>query len=192
MSTSHSEVVIDHEGDLSPSQEPVLFLGFLFLEANLLLNWGFWMILFRAEAIFASSISKFGKFFPITDREDFSSSKESTISTSLIHNIASDGKSEPFETCVLNRVFHTKNDAGVGNLSNCNSDICCLCCPTTQFCGNSTSIVELVVNGLDAKVGIGIVPQFCPSPLVRLAFPLGWWSDEILRGKSKGESNVES
>ena len=52
------------------------------------------MILFRAEAIFASSISKFWKSFPQTDREDFNSSKESTISTSLIHNIASDGKSK--------------------------------------------------------------------------------------------------
>ena len=115
------------------------------------------MIFFEAEASLASNISKFGKFFPITDREDFSSSKESAISTSLIHNIAADGKSEPFETSVLNRVFHTKNDAGVGNLSNCNSYICCLCCPTIGFCGNSTGIVELVVNGFVANVGIGIV-----------------------------------
>ena len=50
------------------------------------------MILFRARAIFASSITKFGKFFPETDREDFNSSSESTISTSLIDNVASDGK----------------------------------------------------------------------------------------------------
>ena len=53
----------------------------LLLEADLLLELGI-------------SISKFGKFFPATDREDFNSSKESTISTSLIHSIASDGKSE--------------------------------------------------------------------------------------------------
>ena len=39
-------------------------------------------------------ISKFGKFFPESDREDFNSSNEATISTSLIHDIASDGKSE--------------------------------------------------------------------------------------------------
>ena len=56
------------------------------------------MILFKAEAILASNISKFGKFFPAVDREDFSSSHESTISTSLIHNIASDGKSEQVVT----------------------------------------------------------------------------------------------
>ena len=51
------------------------------------------MILFRAEAILASSTSKFGKFLSATDRDDLNSSIESTISTSLIHNIAFDGKS---------------------------------------------------------------------------------------------------
>ena len=91
MSASHSKVVVDHEGDLSSSLKPVLFLGFLLLDADLLLEL---MILFRAEAIFASSISKFGKSFPQTDREDFNSSKESTIFTFLVHNIASDGESE--------------------------------------------------------------------------------------------------
>ena len=50
--------------------------------------------LFSAEAIFASSSSKFGKFSPAIDREDLNSSTESTISTYLIHNIASEGKSE--------------------------------------------------------------------------------------------------
>ena len=73
----------DHEGDLSPSQEPILLLGFLFLETDLFLNWDFWMILFRVEAIFATDISKFGNFLPAIDREDSNSSDES-ISTSLI------------------------------------------------------------------------------------------------------------
>ena len=50
------------------------------------------MILFTEEAIFASSISKFGKSFRYTDRDDFRSSKESAISTSLIHNMSSDRK----------------------------------------------------------------------------------------------------
>ena len=62
------------------------------------LNWEFLMILFRAESIFASSISKFEKFFQETDHEDFNSSIESTISTSLIQNIASDEKSEQVAT----------------------------------------------------------------------------------------------
>ena len=43
------------------------------------------MILFSAEAILASSTSKFGIGIPLVDDEDFKSSTESTISTSLIH-----------------------------------------------------------------------------------------------------------
>ena len=100
------------------------------------------MILFRAAAIFTSSISKFGEFFPATDREVFRFSKESTISTSLIHTIASDGQSEQVVTWFLNRIFQTKNDWGLGNLSNCNSDISCRCCPTIEFCWKSTSVTE--------------------------------------------------
>ena len=67
------------------------------------------MILFKAEATLPSSISKFGKFFPAIDREDFKSSNESTISTSLIHNMASDGKSEQVVTWFLNFIFQHKN-----------------------------------------------------------------------------------
>ena len=40
MSTSHSKVVVDHESDLSSSEEPILFLGFLFLETDLHLEVG--------------------------------------------------------------------------------------------------------------------------------------------------------
>ena len=34
MSASHSKVEADHEGDLSSSKKPVLFLGFLLLETD--------------------------------------------------------------------------------------------------------------------------------------------------------------
>ena len=54
-----------------------------------------------------------------------------------------------------------------GNLSNCISDICCLCCPTIGFCGISTGINELIVDGLLANIGIGIVPLFCSSSLAK-------------------------
>ena len=66
------------------------------------------MILFKAEAIFASNMSKFGKFLPATDRDDFNSSIESTISTSLIHNKASEGNSEQTVTWFLNLIFQHK------------------------------------------------------------------------------------
>ena len=47
------------------------------------------MIRFSVEAILASSTSKFGIRIPLTDDEDFKSSTESTIYTSLIQCIAS-------------------------------------------------------------------------------------------------------
>ena len=52
------------------------------------------MILFSAEAIFASSTSKFGIEIPLVDDEDLNSSTESTNSTSLVHCIASVGNCE--------------------------------------------------------------------------------------------------
>ena len=52
------------------------------------------------------------------DCEDFRSSTESTISTLLIHNIASDGVPEQARTWVLNLFFQHENVDGVGNLSN--------------------------------------------------------------------------
>ena len=62
------------------------------------------MIFFKADVIFASRISKFGKLCPSIDRDVLRSSTESTISTSLIHNIASVEKLEQetylgLETC---------------------------------------------------------------------------------------------
>ena len=59
--------------------------------------------------------SKFGNFLPATDRDDFNSSIESTISTSLIHDIASEGKSEQIVTWFLNLIFQHENVEGVGD-----------------------------------------------------------------------------
>ena len=72
------------------------------------------MILFSAEAILASSTSKFGIEILRIDDEDFKSSTESTISTSLIHCIASVGNCEQVHTSVLNLIFQQANVAGVG------------------------------------------------------------------------------
>ena len=77
----------------------------------------FWMILFSAGAIFTSRTSKSGIRIPLTDNEDFKSSTESTISTSLIHSIASVGNCEQIHTSVLNPIFQQADVAGVGNLS---------------------------------------------------------------------------
>ena len=75
------------------------------------------MILFSAEATLASSTSKFGTEIPLIDDEDFISSTESTISTSLIHCIASVGNCEQVHTSVLNLIFQQASVAGIGNLS---------------------------------------------------------------------------
>ena len=72
------------------------------------------MILFEAETIIASNISKFGKFLPAIDRKDFNSSTEKTISTSFIHNIAPEGKSEQVVIWFLNLIFQYKSEDGVG------------------------------------------------------------------------------
>ena len=75
------------------------------------------MILFSAEAILASGTSKSGIRIPLTDDEDFKSSTESTISTSLIQCIASVGNCEQVHTSVLNLIFQQANVDGVRNLS---------------------------------------------------------------------------
>ena len=74
------------------------------------------MILFSAEAILASSTSKFGIEIPRIDDEDLNSSTESTNSTSLIHCIASVGNCEQVHTSVLNLIVQQAKVDGVGEL----------------------------------------------------------------------------
>ena len=85
------------------------------------------MILFSAEAILASSTSKFGIEMQRENNEDLNSSTESTNSTSLIHCIASVGNCEQVHTSVLNLIFQQADVAGVGNLSKWRSEICSRC-----------------------------------------------------------------
>ena len=74
------------------------------------------MVLFIAEAILASSISKFDIEIPRVDDEDLNSSTESTNSTSLIH-CASVRNCEQVHTSILNLIFQQAKVAGVGDLS---------------------------------------------------------------------------
>ena len=57
---------------------------------------------------------------------------------------------------------------GVGNLSNCSPDICCLCGPNIEFFGNYTGIIELIVDSLPANVGIGIVLETIRTGAMRV------------------------
>ena len=122
MGPSDPELFVDQVGNLSTSKETFCSSRLIFL-----LKWRFWMILFRAEAILASSTSKFGIEIPRIDDEDLNSSTESTNSTSLIHCIASVGNCEQVHTSVLNLIFQQAKVAGVGNLSKWRSEICSHC-----------------------------------------------------------------
>ena len=121
MAPSDPEVIVDQVSNLSAAKETVLFLGFLFLQTDSSFELELWMILFSAEAILASSTSKFGIEIPRVDDEDLNSS------TSLIHCIASVGNCEQVHTSVLNLIFQQAKVAGVGNLSKWRSEICSRC-----------------------------------------------------------------
>ena len=92
------------------------------------------------EAILASSTSKSGIRIPLTDDEDFKSSTESTISTSLIQCIASVRNHEQVHTSVLSLIFQQANVAGVEHLSRSRSEICSRCLSAPQFFEESPSL----------------------------------------------------
>ena len=117
MAPSDPEVIVDQVSNLSAAKETVLLLGLLFLQTDSSFEMGIMDDFFRAEAILASSTSKFGIEIPRVDDEDSNSSTESTISTSLIHCTASIRNCEQVHTSVLNLIFQQAKVAGVGNLS---------------------------------------------------------------------------
>ena len=112
-----------------------------------------WMILFNAEAIFASSTSKSGIRIPLTEHEDFRSSTQSTKFTSLIHSIASVGNCEEVHTSVLNLIFQQTNVVGVENLSKWRSEICSRCWSVPQFFEESP-LWEMTYFWLTVRTGI--------------------------------------
>ena len=145
-----------------PRRNRSSFWAFCSSRLTFFLKWEFWMILFKTEAFSQLTSQNLEKIFPAIDREDFNSSTESTISTSLIHSIASEGKSKQIVTWLLNLIFQHENVECVGNLPIWSSDICCLSCPTIEFCGGNN---ELTVDGLPANIGIGVVLPILSSSL---------------------------
>ena len=106
MSTSDSKVVVDHESDLSSTKEPILFLGFLFLQTDLFLEVRTYGWSCSKQKRFSSpALQNSWNRYPQFYREDFNSTTKSNISTSLIHSKASEGKSEQELTRVLNLIF---------------------------------------------------------------------------------------
>ena len=117
MAPSDPEVIVDQVSNLPATKETFLLLGLLFLQTDSPFEVRIMDDFVSAEAILASSTSKFGIEIPRVDDEDLNSSTESTNSTSLIHCIASVGNCEQIQTSVLNLIFQQPNVAGVGNLS---------------------------------------------------------------------------
>ena len=79
MDSSDPEVIVDQVSNLSATKKNGPASGpFCSSRLILLLNLELWMILFSAEAILASSTSKFGIEIPRIDDEDLNSSTEST------------------------------------------------------------------------------------------------------------------
>ena len=75
-------VLVDQVSDLSSTRETVLFLGLLFLQTDSSFEVKIMDNFFSAEAILASSTSKFGIEIPLIDPLN------QPISTSSIHNIS--------------------------------------------------------------------------------------------------------
>ena len=73
----------------------------------------------------------------------------------LLRSIALPPRENPNRHLLGFRILSSnmKNVEGVGNLSNWSTDICCLCCPTTEFCGCDPSAgkKELMVDGFPRK-----------------------------------------
>ena len=154
---------VDHVRDLYSTKEPIFLLSFMFLQTDLL-SWSKnsgWCYSERTQCW-------------------------STISTSLIHNVASEEEPEQALTQVLNLIFQLGNAEGLENLSNGSSVICSLCCTAIEFCGISIGKKELMVDGFLANLGVGIVSR-CRSSLLatgfrvlsRTGFPLvAFWFQE--------------
>ena len=117
------------------------------------------MILFSAEAIFASSNSKSGPGVPLMERDDLRSSTDSTISTSLTHSTASVGNCEQAHTSVLNLIFQQANVVWVGNLSKWSSEICSCCWSALYSFENLPSLGsnEFLADGPDWHLGSKVV-----------------------------------
>ena len=93
------------------STEPVFSVNWYFLQTDPCLEVGILDDFVQWEPILASSRSNSGPKVPFIEREDLRSSTYSTISTSSIQSIASEGNCELVHTTVLNMILKQANVA---------------------------------------------------------------------------------
>ena len=65
--TRNAQMLVDHVGDLSSSNESIVFLGLMLFQRDLLLEVRVRQRLLEAVATLASSISKLGFCFPVVE-----------------------------------------------------------------------------------------------------------------------------
>ena len=136
MNTNHSKIVEDHERNLSYSHKSILFLGFLFLDTDLFLevmNSG-WYCSEQKQSSRPTSQNlenSFQKRIAKTSIPPMNQPSPLLWSKTLLPTENQNKESLDFWILFVKRKIMR-----IKNLSNCNCDICCLCCPTIEFWRN--------------------------------------------------------
>ena len=115
MSASDSKVVVNHESDLSSTKKPIFLLGFFSSRLTFFLKWEFWMILFKEDAIFASSISSGHEYNP--ELGAMILSRSPTRPSPLLWSMTLPPRENRNKNLpgFLNLLFQHENVEGVGN-----------------------------------------------------------------------------
>ena len=133
----------------------------------------FWMILFKAEAIFASNISKIRRILAPN------SSIESTIATSLIHNIASKRKSEQGVTWFFESYLPIQKWGWSREFIKLKFRCLLSLLSNRGTLRNTAELQEHAVSGLLANVGIGIVFPIRSSSIAT-SLTCGTWCRKLM------------
>ena len=161
---SDTEVVINQVSDLSSSKESVLFLSLLFLQTDSFLEVGTidnfaqpWCNT-RVEQLKVEKRNN-----PWIEHQDFKSSTDLAISTSLIHNMAFVVKLEQEHTPTLNLILQHEKVCGIGNLSKWSSEIWSLCWSAPWFLKflQCMGWNEFPADGLRGNLGVELC--LCPD-----------------------------
>ena len=176
MGSNDPEVIVDQVSNLSAAKETVLLLGlfvppdwFFFSSENC--GWFCSALKQSSHQVLQNSASK----YLVLMMKIFKSSTESTISTSLIHSIASVGNCEQIHTSVLNLIFQQANVADVGSLSKWRSEICSRCWSAPQLFEESLSLGMTEISGWRSRLASLILNWCLILILIRR-----WWMNRFV------------
>ena len=125
---SDLEAFVDQVSYLSSSEEAVFLVNFHFLQTDLFLEAGIQDDFVQCWGHFSRRVTQsLAPGIPLIEREDLRSSTDSTISTSLIHSIASERNCEQIHTSVFESYLPTDKCCWCREfLSKWRSEICSL------------------------------------------------------------------